>query len=402
MAKVIHCILNNLVYDQRIHKLATTVAQRHEAEVVGVRFRWRESALSPRPYRVHRVWVPIRRGVLFFGLANFQMFLYLLFRRGWDAVVACDLDILLACWLAARLRGKKILLDSRELYTQTSFQLRKPVKRRIWQLLERFLYPRTPYILTVSPPIAQYFAEKYHKPIWLIYNLPRRGRGFAHPRLENHLLLYQGMLHPHRGLEELILALTHAPQWKLWILGDGPRREYLEALVRQQRLEERVRFFGLVPFEVVSGYTEKATLGVSGEVPRSLNHRYALPNKVFDYLQQGIPVLVGEAPLLQALVRHYRCGYVVESWQPKEIAYALEHIQASPRAYERWVQAARAAAKELHWERQEPCLHAWLQLALEGKPLPPQSAVESCGRVITLSEIFAKASLPMGGVAERA
>lgn len=134
----------------------------------------------------------------------------------------------------------------------------------------------------------------------MIYNLPLRGRGFARPRLENRLLLYQGMLHPHRGLEELILALTYAPEWKLWILGDGPQRKYLEGLVKQQRLQERIRFFGLVPFEAVAGYTEKATLGVSGEVPRSLNHRYALPNKVFDYLQQGIPVLVGEAPLVQA------------------------------------------------------------------------------------------------------
>lgn len=393
MAKVIHCILNNLIYDQRVHKLATTLTQEHEVEVVGVRFRWKEPALSPRPYRVHRVWVPIRRGVFFFGLANFQVFFRLIFRWRWDAVVACDLDILLACWLAARLRGKKILLDSRELYTQTSFQLGKPLRRRIWQLLENFLYPRTPYILAVSPPIAQYFAKKYHKPIWLIYNLPRRGRGFARPRLENRLLLYQGMLHPHRGLEELILALTYVSQWKLWILGDGPRRAYLEALVRQQGLEGRVQFFGLVPFEAVSGYTEKATLGVSGEVPRSLNHRYALPNKVFDYLQQGIPVLVGEAPLLQALVRHYGCGYVVESWQPKEIAYALEHIQASSQAYEQWVEGARAAAKELHWERQEPCLRAWLQFALEGKPLPLQSAVEGCSPITTLAEVFAKGFL---------
>lgn len=95
------------------------------------------------------MWVPVRRGVAFFGIANLQIFLYLFLRR-WDAVVACDLDILPACWLAARLRGKKILLDSRELYTQTSFQLGKPIKRRIWQFLERTLYPRTPYILAVS------------------------------------------------------------------------------------------------------------------------------------------------------------------------------------------------------------------------------------------------------------
>ncbi len=391
MAKVIHCILNNLFYDQRVHKLATTLAQTHEVEIVGVRTKRNEVQLSPRAYKTHRVWVPMRRGVAFFGIANLQIFFYLLLRR-WDAVVACDLDILPACWLAARLRRRKILLDSRELYTQTSFQLGKPIKRRIWQFLERTLYPSTPYILTVSPPIAHYFERKYRRPVWVIYNLPLRGRGFARPRLENRLLLYQGMLHPHRGLEELILALMYAPEWKLWILGDGPQRNYLEALVQQQRLQERIRFFGLVPFEAVAGYTKKATLGVSGEVPRSLNHRYALPNKVFDYLQQGIPVLVGEAPLVQALVHHYGCGYAVKSWQPKEIAYALEQIGASLGEYEQKVQAARAAAKELHWERQEPCIRTWLQLALEGKPLPPQRTLEPCASVAALEQIYERAS----------
>jgi glycosyltransferase involved in cell wall biosynthesis len=240
------------------------------------------------------------------------------------------LDSLPACWLAARLRRKKLLLDSRERYTQTPFLAHRPVKRWVWEQVERFLYPRVPYILAVSPPIAAYFEQKYHKPVWVIYNLPLRGKGFVKPRLENRLLLYQGMLHPYRGLEELVLALSYAPGWKLWIVGDGPIRTYLEKLVRQQKVEDQVRFLGLVPFEAVVGYTQQATLGVSAELPHALNHRYALPNKAFDYIQQGIPLLVGEAPLLQALVRRYGCGFIVSDWRPKEIAYALREIGNAP------------------------------------------------------------------------
>lgn len=388
MARVIHCILNNLVYEQRLHKVALTFSKEHEIEVVGIVTPATKVPLSKRPYATRRLFVPVKRGPFFFLLANIRFFFYLFLRARWEAVVACDLDILPACWLAAFLRRKQLLLDSRELYTQTSLVRRKPFSQKVWILAERLLYPRVSYILTVSPPIASYFSIKYKKPVWVIYNLPLKKDKFANPRLENRLLLYQGMLHPDRGLEELILALTYAPEWKLWIVGDGPLRPYLEKLASQQGLLQRVQFLGLVPFEVLSGYTEQATFGVSGEVPRSLNHRFALPNKAFDYLQQGVPLLVGEAPLLQAVVRHYSCGYVVSPWQPREIAQALEELSRSYPWYAKWVEGARVAARDFHWERQEPCLRAWLRYALAGKPLPVQSAEGACDTVATLSQLF--------------
>lgn len=388
MARVIHCILNNLVYEQRLHKLALTLSQAHEVEVVGVVTSRACEPLSQRPYKVTRLLIPVPRGPLFFLLANIRFLFYLLFRAEWDAVVACDLDILPACWAAARLRRRKVLLDSRELYTHSSFMVGRPSKRRIWMLLEKMLYPRVGYILAVSPPIARYFERRYKRPVWVIYNLPLRRRGFARPYLENRLLLYQGMLHPHRGLEELILGLSHVRDWKLWIVGDGPLRGYLEGLVKQQRLEERVTFFGAVPFEALEGYAQQATFGVSGELPRALNHKYALPNKAFDYLQQGIPLLVGEAPLLQALVRYYGCGKVVESWRPHEIARTLEEIGREYVTYVEWVENARRAAKELHWERQAPCLLEWVRRGLAQESLPPQQEVPACEGVSALHKIY--------------
>ncbi len=80
-----------------------------------------------------------------------------------------------------------------------------------------------------------------------IYNMPLRQRGFAKARLEDKLLFYQGVLHPYRGLEEVILALRMVPGWRLWIAGDGKHRAYLEAMVRQEGLQDRVLFWGYCP-----------------------------------------------------------------------------------------------------------------------------------------------------------
>lgn len=388
MPRVIHCILHNLLSEQRLHKMALATMSVCETEVVGIVSPGSSPSLSKRPYRIRRLWVPFRRGPLFFLLANLRLFIYLLLRRGWDAAIASDLAALPGVWLAALCRRKVVLLDSRELFTQTPFLVHRLLVRRIWEMMERFLYPKVNYIITVSPPIAEYFERKYQKPVWLIYNLPLRKETFASPRLESKLLLYQGMLHPYRGLEELILALKYVEQWKLWIVGDGPLRSHLEILVKQQGLEGRVRFFGMVPFEAVDEYTRQATMGVSAELPRGLNHKYALPNKLFDYIQLGIPVLAGEAPLVQRIVRHYECGVVVQPWEARSIARTLQTVAADPTSYAKWVQGARGAAELLHWEQQVPCLHAWLRAALERRPLLAQETNPACEGIKQLTDIL--------------
>jgi glycosyltransferase involved in cell wall biosynthesis len=388
MPRVIHCILNDLSYEQRAHKIALTLSTRHEVLLVGIATIRKRRPVPKRPYSVRRLFVPAEGGMLFFFLANVRLFLYLLFLRRWDGVVVADLDALLGCYWAARLRGKKVILDSRELYPALPSLYGRPLKRWIWSKVEAWLCPKVRYHFTVSPPIAQYYKERYGINAWLIYNMPLRQRGFAKARLQDKLLFYQGVLHPYRGLEEVILALRMVPGWRLWIAGDGKHRAYLEAMVRQEGLQERVLFLGLLPYEEALGYAREATLGVSGELPVTDNHRYALPNKVFDYLQVGLPILAGEAPLIRQLVENLEAGYVVESWQPKVIAAALREIEKMGEAYQGWVVRAREAARRLNWESQEECLLALVDMALRGLPLPPQEEVKDCRRCMEIRRIW--------------
>jgi glycosyltransferase involved in cell wall biosynthesis len=388
MPRVIHCILNDLSYEQRAHKIALTLSTRHEVLLVGIATIRKRRPVPKRPYSVRRLFVPVEGGMLFFFLANVRLFLYLLFLRRWDRVVVADLDALLGCYWAARLRGKRVILDSRELYPALPSLYGRPLKRWIWSKVEAWLCPKVRYHFTVSPPIAQYYKERYGINAWLIYNMPFRQRGFAKARLEDKLLFYQGVLHPYRGLEEVILALRMVPGWRLWIAGDGKHRAYLEAMVRQEGLQERVLFLGLLPYEEALGYAREATLGVSGELPVTDNHRYALPNKVFDYLQVGLPILAGEAPLIRRLVENLGAGYVVESWQPKVIAAALREIEKMGEAYQSWVVRAREAARRLNWQSQEECLLALVDMALRDLPLPSQEEVEGCRQCMEIRRIW--------------
>jgi len=388
MPRVIHCILNDLSYEQRAHKIALTLSRRYEVLLVGIRTFRKRRPVPERPYSVRRLFVPVEGGVWFFLLANVQLFFYLLFLRRWDVVLVADLDALVGCYWAARLRRKQVILDSRELYSALPSLYGRPFRRWVWSQVEAWLYPKVKYHFTVSPPIAQHYKKRYGIEAWLIYNLPLRQKGFAKARLEDRLLFYQGVLHPYRGLEELILALRMVPGWRLWIAGDGRHRAYLEIIVKQEGLRDRVLFLGLLSYEEALTYAREATLGVSGELPITDNHRYALPNKVFDYIQMGLPVLAGEAPLIRQLVEKLRVGYVVESWQPKVIAAALREIERMEEAYPGWAKRAREAARWLHWEAQEECLLVLVDLALKGFPLPPQEEVGGCRRCMEMRKIW--------------
>ncbi len=390
MPRVIHCILNDLSYEQRARKIALSLSGQYEVLLVGVCTMKKCRPVSGLPCAFRRLFVPVDRGPLFFLLANVLLFLFLLFLRRWDLVVVADLDALVGCYWAARFRGKRVVLDSRELYPALPSLYRRPFRRWVWQKVEAWLYPKVRYHITVSPPIADYYKKRYGIHVWLIYNLPLRQKGFAKARPHDKLLFYQGVLHPYRGLEEVILALRMVPGWRLWIAGDGVHRPYLEAIVKQEGLQNRVLFLGLLPYEEALSYAREATLGVSGELPVTENHRYALPNKVFDYIQVGLPVLAGEAPLIRQLIRGLGVGFIVESWQPKEIASALKEIEKMEDAYQDWAARAREMARRLTWENQAKCLITLVDMALKGLPQPEWEKAEACQSGVALSKLWDK------------
>ncbi len=390
MPRVIHCILNDLSYEQRARKIALSLSGQYDVLLVGVCTIKRCRPVSRLPCEFRRIFVPVDGGPLFFFLANVFLFFFLLFLRRWEVVIVADLDALVGCYWAARWRGKRVVLDSRELYPALPSLYGRPFRRWVWQKVEAWLYPKVPYHFTVSPPIADYYKKRYGINPWLIYNLPLRQRGFAKARLQDKLLFYQGVLHPYRGLEEVILALRMVSGWRLWIAGDGKHRPYLEAMVKQEGLQSRVLFLGLLPYEEALGYAREATMGVSGELPVTDNHRYALPNKVFDYIQVGLPVLAGEAPLIRRLVQQLGVGFVVESWQPRQIASALREIEKMEESYQSWVAKAREMARRLNWENQARCLTTLLELALSGLPQPEWEKIEACKMGIQLGKLWSK------------
>ncbi|MDX2283415.1 MAG: glycosyltransferase [Bacteroidia bacterium] len=356
--RIVLPVTNDLSGDQRLRRTASALRAAGQ-EVIAVGRQLPESLPLPGTgWQQIRMRLRFRRGKLFYLEYNLRLWLLLLRLRP-AAIHANDLDTLAACWLAARLTGARLVYDSHEYFTEVPELLHRPLTRGIWLALERLLLPRTDAAITVSAGIAQAYAQRYGRPFAVVRNVPFRRERPAAAR-EPGLLLYQGALNTGRGVGLMIRALEHLPEYRLWIIGRGDVEAELRALAAASAARERVIFKGFVPAEQLPGLTAQASLGFSLEEELGASYRLALPNKLFDYLQARVPVLVSDLPEMRSLVETYGTGAVLPAAErtPEGLAAQIRALLEDPERYARCAAACEAAAAELCWEEEQARLLA--------------------------------------------
>lgn len=352
---IILAVINDLAGDQRIHRIASTLSQAgYRVTVVG-RLLPTSKPLSERPYQTHRFRLALHTGKLFYLLFNIRLFFWLL-AQPVDIITANDLDTLLACFMASKLKRKRLIYDSHELFTEVPELIHRPASRKVWLALEQWLVPKLTTACTVNQSLARIFSEKYNVPFTAIRNVPFRKEGAPKTKGEK-IILYQGALNLGRGIDLMIDSMKHLPDYRLWIVGRGD----VEKVLRQQAEsfpKDQIVFHGFTPLEKLAELTAKAGIGLSLEEDMGANYHYASPNKVYDYLQARIPVIVADLPEMSALVEEYTCGLILKTQErtAEELAAKINYIFEAPGLWESFSQAAHIAAETLIWENEQQLL----------------------------------------------
>ncbi len=365
-------VSNDLVTDQRVHKVCETICSNfpeYKITLIG-RLKIESQPVNQRTYNVHRMPLRFEKGFKFYAEYNLRLFFYLLFRRR-GVYFSNDLDTLLPNFLMSRLKGSKLIYDSHEYFTEVPELIGRERIRDIWLRLESYMVPKLKTMFTVNDTLAEVYSDKYHIPVHTVRNVPklegyrknenalniRKKYGVA---LSDHLLIYQGAVNKDRGLEELIQAFTFLPKtYHLLIIGTGDVYQTLIEKTEVLKLKQ-VHFLGQIPFGELAAYTIQADLGVSLEKSTNLNYRYALPNKVFDYLASGVPILVSPLTELCAILDKYDVGKLLPSHEPKDIAQSIETIFANQNQLAIWKENTQKAREEYCWEKEEKKLVARL------------------------------------------
>jgi glycosyltransferase involved in cell wall biosynthesis len=363
LKKISLSVINDLVTDNRVHKVAVSLKKMGFEPLLTGRI-LPESHPVERDYQTHRMKLVFRTGPFFYFEYNLRLFFRLL-KTPIDVFVANDLDTLPANFLAARIKRKPLVYDSHEYFTEVPELIGRPVVRTIWLGLEKLLVPRVDAAYTVCDSIAEAYHDLYQVDFKVVRNLPvcSTSETNTHPMTQSHrmsnsskIILYQGALNLGRGIEAAIRAMQFLEETELWLAGDGDLTDQLKQLVVESGLEGKVKFLGRLPLAELSRITRKADLGISLEEDLGLNYRFALPNKLFDYIQAGVPVLVSNLPEMKRIVDQYQIGVIAENHQRKELAEVMKTALFDQEKRTMWKQNLTKAAKELCWENEENVL----------------------------------------------
>jgi glycosyltransferase involved in cell wall biosynthesis len=362
---MMHCtvsVINDLVTDQRVRKVCYYLAAKGvKVQLIG-RVLPDSPPLELHPYEQKRMRLIFTKGPLFYAFFNFRLFFKLLFAKS-DLLVANDLDTLLPNFIISKMKGIPLIYDSHELFTEVP-ELEGRLAKKVWLRLERGIFPHLTDVLTVNDSIAQIFEDQYAIRPLVVRNLPEEQdkvvpldrKEFELPADKKLLILQGSGINVDRGAEELVEAMKYIENTILLIVGSGDVLPQLKQMVLQAKLEEKVKFIPRQNPDRLKKITAMADVGLSIDKDTNLNYRYSLPNKLFDYIQCGVPVLASNLPEVSKIVLEYQVGRVINHHDPKEIAHVLKDMLDHDDKIKLAGHLAKAA-RELNWQANIPVLN---------------------------------------------
>ena len=132
------------------------------------------------------------------------------------------------------------------------------------------------------------------------------------------------------------------------------------------KISDRVRFINRVPWEELMRYTKSADIGFSLDKNTNLNYRFSLPNKLFDYLSAGIPVIAGDLPEVTRIISENNCGTIISEVTPERISEAVRELLNNPEKLSLMKKNASLASEKLTWETESEKVKTLYERVLKG------------------------------------
>lgn len=350
---------------------------------------WDRDSKSPRfecmeGVEVERVFLASEH-----GRGNTQLFFYAwlylkMLWRGWQGsfdVVHChDLDTLPLGFVLGKLRGKPVVYDAHESFPDMLKGSVHPTVQRALVWLENFLIRRVNLLITVGEKLRQHFAERGARHAVVVGNW-KRLEEFSRSEEQNQEFRRQlgipdsamvvvciAQLFIDRKIEELLDAVDSVGDVILIVGGKGA----LEEMVRVRAAKNpRIRYVGFVAAADIPGYTCAGDVVYYGFDAENPNARFSAPNKLFEALAAGKPLIVGDFGEIGEVVRNVSCGIILPNYSAEEIRGALEKLREEKLRSSLADNARRHGRSAMNWQKGEEVLYreysAILPVALKGK-----------------------------------
>jgi glycosyltransferase involved in cell wall biosynthesis len=354
--RIVMAVTNDLVTDRRVLRHSATLREAgYEVVLIG------RNNLNMKH----------RKKWKFYAEYNHRLF-HRLLRTKTDIIWANDTDTLPACWLAARLKGQKLVMDSHEIFPEVPELVDRPRVKHVWELIERLLLPRCDANLTVCQSLADYYKKKFGIDMTVVRNIgltpnpsPKgEGGSFTHAsplslrrgvggEAGEACLLYQGAVNLGRGIDWAIDAMEQLPDCRLVIAGVGDLYDEMRAYAAAKPWHDRITFLGRVTPDELEQLTPQADVGLVMLEDMGLNYHYSLPNRIGDFVAAGVPMVVSDLPEMAAVVRKFGIGEILNGIGPEALVAAVKKVLAR-----QWTEADFAEARaDMDWNNEKEKLY---------------------------------------------
>jgi len=350
--KITFTVTNDLSYDQRMQKICKALADDgYSVTLIGRRLPHSQPfALSN--VKTKRIYCFLKKGFGFYLEYNVRLFFQLLFFENPSIFSAVDLDTIIPCTLAAKLKRKKLVFDAHEYFTEVPEVVHRPKVQKVWQFIENHFVHHANLCYTVGPALSSIFETKHNKPFGIIRNVPYFDPHYIENKnIDEKFILYQGALNKARGIEHMILAMKKIPL-RFHIVGEGDLGDTLKKMVVEEGLENKVFFLGYMSPSQLKSYSQTAYMGLNVSEPMGLSYYYSLNNKFFDYVQAGLPALTNKFPEYETLIREYEVGILADS-NPDDLAQKVNMLLDNSALYNKLKSNCEKARLEWNWENEK-------------------------------------------------
>ncbi len=345
-------------FDSRLFKCATTLASKgFQVSAIIIGTKAREERYSG--VNVIRVAVPARSRALFQFLKFFLGGLLPAVRTQADGYFASDLYSLPLAYFASRIRRAKLLYDSRELYSAIAALRERKTAQRFWSYVEKKIISKAQAVFTVNEPLADLISARYGmaRPVTLL-NSPLKQEVSKSNRLrellsipsDQRVILYQGGLQRGRGAFVSLQVIRRIPEAVLVFLGQGVLVNGIRRVIEKRHLDQKVFVLDAVPVSELLSYTASAEIGLCLIENLGESYYYSLPNKLFEYIAAGVPVVASNFPVMREIVESNKVGLCVDPGNEEEILASIQRMIENPEFYRSLVANCKEAAKRFTWE----------------------------------------------------
>ncbi|MGI8635192.1 MAG: glycosyltransferase [Segetibacter sp.] len=359
MNRLTFTVINDLTYDQRMHRICSSLAKAgYYVTLIGRRLP-NSLAIKNEVYKQRRIACFFLKGKLMYLEFNLRLLFYLLFIPA-HCFCAIDLDTIVPNYIASIVKRKKRVYDAHELFTELKEIVTRPAIHKAWVKIEQFALPKYRFGYTVNNFIADEFKIKYGVEYAVIRNLPNLSTQPHNPDRSHPFIIYQGAVNEGRSFETLIPAMKLVNA-RLVIYGNGNFFKQVEQLIKDEGVQEKVTLMGMVPPEELKKITPTAYAAVMLFEETGLNQYQSLANRFFDYIMAGVPQVCVDFPQYRAINDQYGIASLISNNNPATIAHALNNLLNDDVYYETICANCLKAREELNWQDEEKVLLAFYE-----------------------------------------